>query len=931
MSFLNSPPYLVRGFMVTVFGILLLGRADAATNLSLDLHRLPPATRQALEAKFPNLERSFSPQLSDEVINFLHQDPEIELVKIESSKEGPLSLNIQKSQIIKNLEFSGALSISKSTLSDQFSIREGDRFIQENLVDAAERLRNYYKTEGWLSPNIDLDIKQDSFGQALVDVKISEGPRTFVSEIVINSPNDKLNKELQKELRSYLKDPLSNSIFAEIQKNAREWLSENFYFRTELKSPSVSFSADETKARIEYTIDKFERYLIRFEGNKNESTSTLSDILELDTYFTSNPAIISDISNKVRQYYLTRGFARAEVNVVEVATKDPFTRRVEVRINEGVRIKLLDVKVAGRTSHSEKWYQNFIEEYSSELVQHGYYAKEDIDVGLKNLILQLQNEGHLTARLISQRVQYNDKKNGVTLFLNMDEGPITNVTDVQFEGNGSFSVEELAQLIDLKPKEPLRLDQIEIAIANLKRFYQDNGYIEMELLNEGKDLVNYSDNNTQAKLVFKIFEGPQVKIGAIAVEGNSFTRTQVVLNELDLEEGEVLTLGKIADATARLQRSGYFNSVDLKTLEEKTPVSHRTLIVKVSERNPGLWLVGMGANNERILTLRGYTGIAYRNLFGTGRGVSLRLEGRYNVADVKYFENTLTVGYLEPHFIGKRIRGRVNISRSLAITDYTLRKVTQTNQTTYSLEHDFNQHITGLYEVWSLATLRDFGIDDSRPVTESLLDIATTGPAVDIDYRDNPFNPTTGTLTRLKAEYSSPVIGSSRTIDYYKATGSFTHYLPIAKSGWVFANNLQAGYVKNLSNRDGGGVPYNKKGFILGGRSTVRGFESGTDEVFPNNADLGSDNYILTTAATMSLIKSELRFPFTESLAGALFYDGGSVFIQGLNLADSYRDSSGFGIRYNTPFGPLNLEFAWKLDARPSEEPWRFHLSIGTF
>ncbi|HRO68593.1 MAG TPA: hypothetical protein PL182_13560 [Pseudobdellovibrionaceae bacterium] len=29
--------------------------------------------------------------------------------------------------------------------------------------------------------------------------------------------------------------------------------------------------------------------------------------------------------------------------------------------------------------------------------------------------------------------------------------------------------------------------------------------------------------------------------------------------------------------------------------------------------------------------------------------------------------------------------------------------------------------------------------------------------------------------------------------------------------------------------------------------------------------------------------------------------------------------------------GPLNVEFAWKLDQRPKESPWRFHLSIGSF
>jgi outer membrane protein assembly factor BamA len=137
--------------------------------------------------------------------------------------------------------------------------------------------------------------------------------------------------------------------------------------------------------------------------------------------------------------------------------------------------------------------------------------------------------------------------------------------------------------------------------------------------------------------------------------------------------------------------------------------------------------------------------------------------------------------------------------------------------------------------------------------------------------------------------------------------------------------------LENLSHEADGGVPYEKKGFVLGGRTTVRGFETGTSEVFPNRFDLGSDKYILKTNAQMFLFKSEMRIPIVGNFAAGVFYDGGMVTIQGLSIYDPYRDSAGVGNRYNTPFGPFNLEWAWKLDRREGEDPWRFHLSIGTF
>lgn len=911
---------------------ILLCLITTKANALISIDSLPPNTQELVLKQFPNIKtQTYSPLLGDQIIQIIHSDSDVDKVSILKESNESYSVEVQRFQKVSSVDFSGNSAFSKSELKELFTVKEADRFSSELLVEAAEKIRQFYKSRAWLSPIVELEIIPDDNGNSKVLVKIKEGVQTKISKLFFNSPNEKLNKGLQKLLKSYIDEPLTNDIYQNIQKESREWLSENAYYRTELKTPQTTFNEDESSVVIQFDMDKYDKYLIRFEGNKAESTSALNGALALDTLYTSNPAIASDIADKIRNYYLTKGFARAEVSSADLATRDPNIRKLEIRISEGEKIIFKEVKVTGRLSHSDSWYYDFLHEHSSELIQNGHYSKEDLDAGLKNLVLQLQNEGHLTARLISNRIQYNDKKNAVTLYLNIDEGPLTTVKEVRFEGNLSYSNEVLLPLLKIPLNEPLRLDQIEIAISQIKNQYQDNGYIEMELLNEKTDLVQYNEDNTQASLVFKIQEGPQVRIGSIAIEGNIFTKNHVVLSELDLEEGEILTNRKMFEATGRLQRSGYFSAVEIKTLEENTQIQHRTLIVNIRERDPGVRIVGFGANNEQILTLRGYFGIAYRNLWGTGRGISLRVEARNNITGIKYLEKTITVGYLEPNFFAKRVRGRVNISRSSSVTDFDLRKITETNQTTYSLEYEFSPFVTGIFEVWSLATLKDSGLDSRIPVTNSLLDIATTGPSIDFDFRDNAFNPTQGTFTRIKTEYSSPSLGSTKTINYSKTNASFTHYLPYKKSSIVFANNIQLGYLSNLSTELNGGVPYNKKGFILGGRSTVRGFESGTSEVFPNNTDLGSDNYLLKSSASMYLLKSEVRFTVYGNLGGAIFYDGGAVNISGLKLADPYRDSAGFGIRYGTPFGPLNLEFAWKLDARPSEEPWRFHLSIGTF
>jgi outer membrane protein assembly factor BamA len=259
-----------------------------------------------------------------------------------------------------------------------------------------------------------------------------------------------------------------------------------------------------------------------------------------------------------------------------------------------------------------------------------------------------------------------------------------------------------------------------------------------------------------------------------------------------------------------------------------------------------------------------------------------------------------------------------------------------------------------IYELWGLATVRDFPIKPGNTsVATEELNIGTMGPTLEIDLRDHPFTPTRGSFSRLNIEYGSPVLGSTDTIEYLRSFASFTHYFPVSQSGWVWANSFRAGYLKNLSDKVWGertcnptdltcnvvGVPYNKKGLILGGQSTLRGFT--ISDAFPNVLDGINDEYLLKTEAQSYLVKSEIRFPipYISSLGGAVFYDGGMVLIQGVDIKDPYRDCLGIALRLTTPVGAVSLDYAFKLDPRKGdavlgrgdESKTAFHFSIGTF
>jgi outer membrane protein assembly factor BamA len=185
-------------------------------------------------------------------------------------------------------------------------------------------------------------------------------------------------------------------------------------------------------------------------------------------------------------------------------------------------------------------------------------------------------------------------------------------------------------------------------------------------------------------------------------------------------------------------------------------------------------------------------------------------------------------------------------------------------------------------------------------------------------------------------DYANPKIGSSQGVEFYKVDGGFTFYQRLGSPRWVWANSIRGGYLQNLSSLPDSGVPTDWS-FILGGIYTIRGFDlSSPKNRVPKDGNAGfelgqANEKLIRTSSDYYLFKSEFRVPIYGDWGGVLFYDGGAVHIAGYDFHRPYRDAVGFGIRYNTPVGPAAVDFAFKIRPERDEEPFRVHVSIGTF
>ena len=180
------------------------------------------------------------------------------------------------------------------------------------------------------------------------------------------------------------------------------------------------------------------------------------------------------------------------------------------------------------------------------------------------------------------------------------------------------------------------------------------------------------------------------------------------------------------------------------------------------------------------------------------------------------------------------------------------------------------------------------------------------------DLRNNPAQPTSGSLLRFGTEQSLPLGSGSILLNRVRA--SYSHYVPVDltdfKSGpEALAFNVQAGTVL------GDLPPY--EAFSLGGTDSVRGYDAG---------ELGSGRSFLQASA-------EYRFPIFAIIGGALFLDFGTDLGTASEVPGAPADvrdkpgtgfGYGLGVRVQSPLGQIRVDYGINDDG-----DGRIHFGIG--
>lgn len=808
---------------------------------------------------------------------------------------------LEPSVSIGAITVDGVKYFSEKEVISKLRLRQGKLLTSVVADDIRRRLEGLYRKNGYFEAKVEIKVACSlEEGTSDVMIRVSEGrkPRLTLADIRGNVALS--DSEIMDVLNVVVGQTLNlQKVNRRIEKLTKIYKKKG-YLLVRINDPDISRVKDDTNLIL--VVEEGERFEIEFIGNERYSKGKLTSVSGIYTDTTNyEGGIVDAIKGKIGSFYVNKGFPFAKVDVAF----NRETKKITVRVDERGKGLIRSIEFEGNTNTSGKELKKVMDTaergFFSFLTGSGIYREEVLDSDLENLRGYYQSKGFPNASLTVGEIE-RPEEGKLNVKIHVLEGIRYTVRDIDLKGVAFFTTREIWSVLVNLPGIPIDYVSAYADSLKIQKLYFDKGFYDCKVA------VSFitDEETSQIDVIYTVSEGGQFVLGKVLVSGNSKVSSNVILRELRTKRGEVFGEADLLRLQQRLYRTGLFRSVKtrkIKNYENK----EINLLMEVEESDALVLEGGFGYGTDT--GYRGSFGMAHKNINGLGR----RVDGNLIVSEK---ENKFALDLTEPWLLGYNVDGGLNFTlQTTEEESFTLEK--------YSLGGSLTRKF---WERSSISFQVEFTRDQTRNVAagaiispEDVRDdrVILLRPILVLDQRDDPFNPRRGTFNSLVGEFASGFIGSD--IEYWKVTAQTAGYLRL-KRNLILALSGRGGYAQSIS---GGEVPIDKR-FLLGGRTTVRGFEE--DRLGPIGTDgspIGGD--------TMVNLNTELRYYLTRSIILALFFDGGSVWLRDRKEFDfDWRETAGYSIKYVTPVGPISFDMGFKLDRKENESKSEIHFTIGT-
>jgi outer membrane protein insertion porin family len=683
---------------------------------------------------------------------------------------------------------------------------------------------------------------------------------------------------------------------------------------------NVKIEKEETAGGIKliYTVEERSNITkITFIGNKKVKEEKLRTLIDIRPNGVADSAKLASSVEKIREYYASEGYHLAEVTTEFKPITATTDEELVFTIREGDGVRIKRINFIGNKAYSDNDLRSQLKSkekgWWSFLSSGGKYQEEMIKRDTAFLAYYYQNNGFLKAQVAPPNLYLTRDRKWIVLTFHIREGEKYKISQVGVEGDILTTKQEMLSKFKMHSGMLYSRKDIEEDLVLMAQMYGDQGYAFANI----NPVIVPNDEDHTASVTYVINKGNRVYIDKINIIGNTTTRDKVIRRELLFKENTLYNESRIRDSKQRLEALGYFSEVNFAT--PRGSADNRINVnITVKEKPTGTFSVGAGFSSVENFIFT--ASIAKDNFLGYG------ISGQFST-ELSSKRQLFVLSFEDPYFMDSEwILGLSGFRTVNVFTDFDRKSFGGTA----SLGHRvFDNSVFRLgYQVEDVH-VGSFQTTVPYAFSQNLAGLTSSATlSMQRDTRNNRLFPTQGMYNNALVEFAG--LGGSN--DFIRATENFRYYQPIWKS-LVGKFNFNIGQISSFSSNLP--VPLFER-YFLGGVNSLRGYylrSIGPAVQIPTTPQ-GADNTFVYGGNKTMQFNFELEFPIYEPAGFKFvgFYDAGNAFAENQNFSvTNLRQDYGFGLRWNSPFGPLRFEWGFPIDRQPGEDQVIFNFTIGSF
>ena len=690
---------------------------------------------------------------------------------------------------------------------------------------------------------------------------------------------------------------------------------------------------------------------IRIQGHSQVSRDKIDAALGVAPRTILDRTKVSEGVEKVRKLYAEQGYVNA---AVDFAVTDETNNQVAVMldITEGNRLLIKRISFEGNRAFSESDLKGLLgtkEEWIfSYFTNRGVLDRDILANDVAILSNHFNDNGYVDNKIDEPVIVR--ARDGLEVIFRVNEGAQYRVGKVEIGGELIDDGQKMLKSIKLTTGQIFRGSRLRDDITSLNETYANKGFAFVHV----DPITRVDPAKKVVDVALVIAQGPPVYFNRVLVAGNSKTRDKVVRRELLVNEQELYSGIKVTQSRNALQRTGYFEDVQLNTKKTDQPDA-LDLVVDVKEGPTGTFQVGAGYSSGDGFLFNAT--VSEKNFMGRGQSMS----GNFSIGSSR---QDFIVNATDPYFLDSKVSlGLDAFNTTREYDDFDEKKLGFGVNSSYPLK-DFSwpffksanvgtlgsdASVSPQFTFWdfmrgglSYAFTRDNITHVSATASESIKDeqgvtlTSSVTPGLIYDSRDHFFSPTSG----AKVSLSQTMAGLGGDSRFLKTDLSARWYYQLFKDpswggSYVLGLGGQLGYGLGFAGNTGGHELPLFERYFLGGINSVRGFEdrslgprepSGCTIVGGVQKCTGTE---VVGGDKAAVFNAELAFPVMEQygLRGVAFFDAGNSF-NSFDFGD-LRSSVGVGARWMSPFGPLRVDLGFAIIKKPDDETAVLGFSVG--